>query len=285
MVCGALRVRDNVMAEGRPFLKMHGLGNDFVVVDARREPFRPSRTEARAIADRRHGVGCDQLIILEPPQSPDADIFMRIRNADGGEVEACGNATRCVASLVMKEKGRPITIETVAGLLRSDAAENGDIRVDMGLVRTAWDEIPLAEKMDTLHLDLALGPLADPVAVNIGNPHAVFFVDDCEAIDLEALGPKLEVHPLFPQRANISVATARDRKNLRMRVWERGVGITVACGSGACAVAVAGARRNLTERRAVVEMDGGAVGIEWRPDGHVTMTGPVATAFRGELLL
>ena len=263
------------MAGGRPFLKMHGLGNDFVIVDARRDPFRPSAAEARAIADRRRGVGCDQIIILEPPQSPGADVFMRIRNADGGEVEACGNATRCVASLMTREMESPITVETVAGLLESVAMENGAVSVDMGLVRSAWDEIPLAEKTDTLHVELTLGPLSDPVAVNIGNPHAVFFVEDCESIDLDTLGPQLEHHPIFPERANISVATVRDRGQLRMRVW----------GSGACAVAVAGARRGLSERRVLVEMDGGPVTIEWRPDEHVLMTGPVATSFSGELLL
>ena len=275
----------SVMAGGRPFVTMHGLGNDFVIVDARQAPFRPSAAEARAIADRRRGVGCDQLIILEPTNEPDADVFMRILNADGGEVEACGNGTRCVASLLIAEAGRPVTVKTLGGLLAAVAGENGDVTVDMGPVRTGWREIPLAEERDTLHLGLEMDELRDPVGVNIGNPHAVFFVSDCETVDLTRLGPRLEHHPLFPERANIGLATVRDRGHIRLRVWERGVGITAACGSGACAAAVAAARRGLTERRAVVAMDGGPVGIEWRPDGHVSMTGPVATSFRGELAL
>jgi diaminopimelate epimerase len=271
------------MANGRPFVKMHGLGNDFIVVDARQVPFRPTVAETRAIADRRKGVGCDQLLILEPAQHAGADVFMRILNADGGEVEACGNGTRCVASLLIAETGRPVTVETLGGLLAASPSANDEVTVDMGPAQTRWQEIPLAEERDTLHLGLELDGLADPVAVNIGNPHAVFFVPDCEAVDLPDLGPQLEHHPLFPQRANIGVATVMDRGQIRLRVWERGVGITSACGSGACAAAVAAARRDLAERRSVVVMDGGPVTIAWQPDGHVSLTGPVATSFHGEL--
>lgn len=273
------------MLSGRAFIKMHGLGNDFVIVDARDQAFVLDQDSARRIADRREGVGCDQLIVMEPPQSPGADVFMRIRNADGGEVEACGNAARCVAALVMAEKSGPATIETVAGLLPSLPAPPGLVAVDMGPAVSDWAAIPLAEPRDTLHLDLALGGLSDPVAVNIGNPHAVFFVADCAAVALAELGPQLEHHPLFPERANISVATLSGPDRLRLRVWERGVGITRACGTGACAAAVAAARRGLTGRQVEVTLDGGALTIEWRADNHVIMTGPVSTAFHGELAL
>jgi len=267
---------------GVPFLKMHGLGNDFVVLDARARPIALTETAARAIADRKTGVGCDQLIVLEP--SPRADAFMRIHNADGGEVEACGNATRCIAALLFRESGREeAVIETGAGLLRAKAAAGGHVSVDMGELRTGWRDIPLARAMDTLHVDLALGPLADPVCGDIGNPHATFFVADAEAIALARLGPELEHHALFPERANIGVAQLLGPDRLRLRVWERGVGITRACGTGACAAAAAAARRGLTGRRALVRLDGGELDIEWRADGHVVMTGPVATSFTGEL--
>jgi diaminopimelate epimerase len=266
----------------RPFIKMHGLGNDFVVVDARREPFVLDEAEARAVADRRAGVGCDQLIVMEPATNGAADVFMRIRNADGGEVEACGNATRCVAALVMAETGQErCTVETRAGLLRATRLEADRIAVDMGELRTAWQDIPLAREMDTLHLDLACGPLRDPVAVNIGNPHAVFFVDDAEAVDLAALGPRLEHDPLFSERANIGVAQLTGPDRLRVRVWERGVGLTRACGTGACAAAAAAHRRGLTGRSVDVRLDGGVLALAWREDGHMVMTGPASTSFTG----
>jgi diaminopimelate epimerase len=264
----------------RPFIKMHGLGNDFVVIDARREPLALDAAAVRAVADRRAGVGCDQLIVMEPASNGAADVFMRIRNADGGEVEACGNATRCVASLIMAETGRDrCTVETRAGALPAVAARDGAIAVDMGAVRTAWREIPLARQMDTLHLELTRGPLRDPVAVNIGNPHAVFFVDDAAAIDLAGLGPSLEHDPVFPERANIGVAEVVGPDRLRVRVWERGVGLTRACGTGACAAAAAAHRRGLAGRK--VRLDGGPLALEWREDGHMVMTGPVATSFTG----
>jgi len=269
-----------------PFLKMHGLGNDFVVIDARRQAVALDEAETRRIADRRQGIGCDQLILIEPAKNRLADAFMRIRNSDGGEVQACGNATRCVADLLMKENGsRHVVIETVVGLLDAEAAGNGLISVDMGPARLDWREIPLAKAMDTLHLDVALGALRDPVAVNIGNPHAVFFVDDAEAVDLTALGPVLERHPLFPERVNVEVATILSPEKIRMRVWERGAGITRACGTGACATLVAAARRKLTGRRAELLLDGGSLEIEWMADNHLRMTGPVAVSFKGELPL
>ncbi|HUC70081.1 MAG TPA: diaminopimelate epimerase [Stellaceae bacterium] len=265
-----------------PFLKMHGLGNDFVVLDARRGAIAVDAAGARALADRHTGIGCDQLIVLEPPRHSAAQLFMRIRNPDGSEAEACGNATRCIAWLVQRETGDPrARIETAAGLLEAEITADGLIAVDMGRVRTGWREIPLARAEDTDHVDLAFGPLSEPVCTNIGNPHATFFVDDAASIDLAALGPVLEHHALFPQRANIGVAEVRDQSHLRLRVWERGAGITRACGSAACAAAVAAHRRGLAARHTAVELDGGTLDILWREDGHVIMTGPAVLSFEG----
>jgi diaminopimelate epimerase len=269
--------------EQQAFIKMHGLGNDFVVLDGRRAPISLSEAQVRRLADRRFGIGCDQLIVMEPPANDAATVFMRIYNPDGSEAEACGNATRCVASLVMAETGSDrIVIETLAGLLPARAAPADEITVDMGPANLGWQDIPLAEERDTLHLKIGLGPLQDPVGVNMGNPHAVFFVEDADAIDLATLGPKLERDPLLPERANISVVSLNGTDRLRQRVWERGAGITLACGSGACAAAVAAARRGITGRKVEIAMDGGVLRLEWREDGHVLMTGPVATSFRGK---
>jgi diaminopimelate epimerase len=265
-----------------PFLKMHGLGNDFVVLDARRAAIAIGAAGARALADRHTGIGCDQLIVLEPPGHPAAQLLMRIRNPDGSEAEACGNATRCVAWLLHRETGaRRVHIETAAGLLEAEIMSNGQIAVDMGPARIGWSEIPLAHAEDTDRVDLSLAPLSAPVCTNIGNPHATFFVDDVEAIDLARLGPALEHHAVFPQRANIGVAETRGQSYLRLRVWERGAGITRACGSAACAALVAAHRRGLAGRHANVELDGGTLDIRWRDDGHVVMTGPAALSFEG----
>jgi diaminopimelate epimerase len=265
-----------------PFLKMHGLGNDFVVLDARGGAIALAAQGVRALADRHTGIGCDQLIVLEPPRDPTAQLLMRIRNPDGGEAEACGNAARCVAWLLGRETGElRVRIETVAGLLEAEIMADGQVAVDMGRPRTGWRDIPLARPADTLRVDLSLGPMSAPVCTNVGNPHATFFVDDVEAVDLGQLGPALEHHPLFPQRSNIGVAAIRDRGDIRLRVWERGAGITRACGSGACAAVIAAHRRGLTERRAVVTLDGGSLDIHWRDDGHVIMIGPAALSFEG----
>jgi diaminopimelate epimerase len=265
-----------------PFLKMHGLGNDFVVLDGRDTAIAVDAAAARALADRRTGIGCDQVIVLEPPRHPAAQVLMRIRNPDGGEAEACGNATRCVAALLRRETGDPrARIETIAGLLEAEALPDGRVAVDMGPVRTGWREIPLSRPMDTERVELTFGPLSTPVCTNIGNPHATFFVDNVDAVDLAALGPELERNRLFPHRANIGVAAIRDRRNIRLRVWERGAGITRACGSGACAALVGAHRRGLVGRQAAVELDGGVLDIVWRGDGHVVMTGPVALSFEG----
>jgi diaminopimelate epimerase len=264
------------------FRKMHGLGNDFVVVDLRANRVAIDAAAARVLADRRTGIGCDQVILLEPPRDPAAQVFMRIRNPDGSEAEACGNGTRCVAALLAEEAGdRQILIETAAGVLEAEAAPDGRISVDMGVPRTDWRDIPLARAMDTLRAYLTRGPLSEPVCTNIGNPHATFFVPDAEAIELTGLGPELEHDPLFPERANIGVATVRDPATIRLRVWERGAGLTPACGSGACAALVAAHRRGLTGREAAVLVDGGRLDIAWRDDGHVVMTGPASLSFEG----
>lgn len=269
---------------GIPFIKMHGLGNDFVVLDARDGRLVIGPEEARAIGNRRTGVGFDQLLILEPARDGMADVFMRIRNPDGSEAGACGNGTRCVAAQVMGESGSDhLVIETIAGLLDAEATGDGRVRVDMGPARLDWREIPLGSAVDTLHIPVGSGPLQDAVGVNMGNPHAIFFVEDAEKIDLHIHGPVLERHEMFPDRANIGVVQVLDKGHIRYRVWERGAGITQACGSGACAAAVAANRRGLTGKQVSVRLDGGVLDIEWLPDGHVMMTGPVATSFTGLL--
>jgi len=265
-----------------PFYKMHGLGNDFVVLDFRRGSIPLGTAAVRRLADRRTGIGCDQVIVLEPARHPAAQVLMRIRNADGGAAQACGNATRCIADLLHRETGEPrVRIATAAGLLQAEALTDGSFAVDMGPARTAWHEIPLSRAMDTDRVDLTLGPLTEAVCTSIGNPHATFFVDDVDTVDLEALGPTLEHHPLFPERANIGIAEIAGQRRIRLRVWERGAGITRACGTGACAALVAAHRRGLTERRADVELDGGTLDIAWREDGHVIMAGPATLSFEG----
>ena len=264
---------------GLGFTKMHGLGNDFVVLDGRRRPLALDSESVRAIADRRNGVGCDQVIAIE--RSVAADAFMRVYNADGGEVGACGNGARCVAALLMAERrAASVSLETLAGTLHAEKGADGMVRVDLGAARFGWRDIPLARAMDTLHLELALG---DAVAVSVGNPHAVFFVDDAEAVDLARHGPAIENDGLFRERANVSVAQVLSPGAIRLRVWERGAGLTRACGTAACAVVVAGVRRGLCGRGAEVRLDGGSLGVEWREDGHVVMTGPAATSFEGTL--
>lgn len=269
---------------GIPFIKMHGLGNDFVVIDARDHALALDANAVRRIADRHKGVGCDQVLIIEPAKDARADTFMRIRNADGSEAEACGNGARCVADLLMRASGRErVAIETVAEMLVAVAAGSHRVTVDMGEPHLGWRDIPLARDCDTLHVPLTLDTLSDPVGTSIGNPHVTFFVKDAATIDLATLGPKLEHDPIFPARANIGVAQVLSRVRLRLRVWERGDGLTLACGSGACAALVAAHRRGLTERRAEIIADGGTLEIEWRADNHVAMTGPVATSFAGTL--
>lgn len=265
---------------GIAFIKMHGLGNDFVIVDGRAAAFGLDPDWVRAVADRRTGVGCDQLIAILPSEV--ADARMVIRNADGRRAEACGNASRCVAALLMNERGSDrARIETDAGIIEARAAADGDITIDMGAPRRDWRDVPLAEEADTLHLDLGAAAPGPAVALSTGVPHAVIFVDDVAAIDVAGLGAVLERHPIFPAAANIDFAQVLAPDSIRMRVWERGAGVTRACGTGACAVAVAAARRGLCGRAVRVLLDGGALDILWRDDDHVEMTGPVATAFEG----
>jgi diaminopimelate epimerase len=258
----------------RPFSKMHGLGNDFVVIDERDASLAMDGALARAIADRRTGIGCDQIILIG--RSDRADVGMRIFNSDGSEVEACGNATRCVPLFV----GRDVTVETRAGLL--DARRDGDgVRVDMGLPRFEWDAIPLAYAMDTLSMPVSWEDLPPPSAVNVGNPHVIFFVPDLAAVDTARLGPLIETDPLFPQRVNANFAQVLDEGHIRLIVWERGAGLTRACGTGACATAVAAIRRRLCTGPVTVSLPGGDLVIDWRPGETISMTGPAAKVFDG----
>lgn len=273
-----------------PFRKMNGLGNDFVVIDTRANGLTLSDAIVRAIADRDGGVGCDQLILIQPPRAG-GDCFMGIRNADGEEVEACGNAARCVTDLMLTETGKAeVIVETLGAETRGTRAANGDISVDMGTPKLAWHEIPLAEEIrDTRGIELQIGPIDAPIlhtpaVVNVGNPHAIFFVADIDAYDLPKFGPLLENHPMFPERANISLAQIMNRSEVRLKVWERGVGITKACGTAACATAVASARKNLTDRTVTVHLPGGPLTIEWRQsDDHIIMTGPSTFDYDGTL--
>lgn len=257
------------------FTKMHGLGNDFIVLDARVQSL-PAMTGplAAALADRRTGIGCDQLILVEP--SDRADLRMRIFNADGSEVEACGNATRAVGLL----EGRSARIETLGGILEAEPDAAG-IAVDMGEPRFDWEAIPLAYPMDTLTMPVGWDVLGSPVAVNVGNPHVIFFVHDTEAVNLATLGRQIEHDPLFPDRINVNVATVISRQSIRLRVWERGVGETRACGTGACATAIGAMRRGLVDRDVVISLPGGDLAIAWQADGRIRMTGPAARSFSG----
>ena len=264
-----------------PFVKMHGAGNDFVVIDARSTPHDFSEDEVRRLADRHRGIGCDQFITLHaPPPRTDADLVMRIRNPDGSEAGACGNATRCVAELLFEQNGRPYqVIRTEAGDLAAERLDDGRIRVDMGMAWLGWEEVPLAHAADTLHLPLQ----GDPAACSMGNPHVTFFVANPDLV--EPHGSRWERDPLFPEGVNVGYAKILDEGRMRLRVWERGAGLTLACGSGACAAVVNAHRRGLTGRRVSVQMDGGLLEIEYTVRGHVLMTGPVATSFRGEVEL
>jgi len=260
---------------GTRFHKMHGLGNDFVVLDAREEPILLAATQARAIADRRTGIGCDQVILIG--SGTRTDVTMRIWNADGSEVEACGNASRCVPVLL----GGDCTIETAAGILFATLADDGAI-VDMGVPRFEWDAIPLAYAMDTAMMPVGWGALTHPAAVNVGNPHLVFFVAGEEAIPLDELGPEIEHDPLFPERINVNVAHILDRDHLVMRTWERGAGLTRACGTGACATFAAGRRLGKLDAIVQIDLPGGMLQLGEGPDGHLLMRGPAVHVFTGE---
>lgn len=265
------------------FVKMHGCGNDFVIIDGRTQTLDLSDAQAAAIADRHTGIGCDQFIVLEPA-TRGADVFMRIWNPDGSEAGACGNATRCVADILFRESGREnAVVRTISGDLPARRLADGRVEVDMGRVRLDWQDIPLSGPMDTQRLPLSVEDVAEPAAASMGNPHATFFVPDIDTVPITRIGPLLEHAPLFPERANIGFAQIIDPTTVRLRVWERGAGLTLACGSGACATLVNAHRRGLTHRRARVLVDGGALEIEWKDNGHVLMAGPAVTAFTGEI--
>ncbi len=268
-----------------PFLKMNGLGNDFIIFDSRTSGFSPSEKYVRDISNRKFGIGCDQLMVLHPPKSAGADVYMDIFNCDGGRVGACGNATRCVASLIMEELGRDnCVVETVAGMLKTWREGSGMIAVDFGEPRLEWKQIPMAREVDTLHAPVASGGLFAPCCVNVGNPHAVFFVPDANAVALDKVGPVLEHDPMFPERCNIEIAQVLAPDRIRMRVWERGTGITEACGTGSLATLIAAVRRELSARRATIVLDGGELIIEWREeDNHVILIGPYSYVFSGEI--
>ena len=266
---------EETSADGVPFMKMHGLGNDFVVIDARVQPFEPSQALAQAIADRHRGVGFDQLAVIQPGD----DAHLLFYNADGSTSAACGNATRCIARYLMVETGQTaLTLTTDRGTLVAEDRGEGLTAVNMGQPQLRWDEIPLRESMDTLHLPID----GAPTATGMGNPHCTFFVDDAESESLEAIGHETEHHPLFPERTNVQIASVLAPDHLRMRVWERGVGVTLASGSSSCATAVAAARRGLTGRSVKLTLDGGTLNVDWRDDG-VWMTGPTAHVFSGTL--
>ncbi len=274
------------------FRKMNGLGNDFVVLDHRADGFTITEDFVRAVADRDNGIGCDQLIVIAP--SKVADTRMRIWNNAGGEVESCGNATRCIADILFKETGKDtVLVDTTGGLLICTTASNDMITVDMGKPKFGWQDIPLSEEFhDTTGIELQIGPIDAPLlhtpsVVNVGNPHAIFWVDDVEAYDLARTGPLLEMHPVFAQGANISlakVARTAQGDHITLKVWERGAGLTRACGTGACAAAVCAARKNLTGRKVTVTLPGGDLAIEWRNhDDHIMMTGPLTYEYDGIL--
>lgn len=260
-----------------PFVKMHGLGNDFVVLDRRAGGMPLFAPEiARRLADRRTGIGCDQIILLEPARLAECELWMRIFNPDGSEVEACGNASRAIALLI----GQEARVETNGGII-AVRPDSGGASVDMGQPRFEWDAIPLAYAMDTLAMPVGWGELEAPTAVNVGNPHLVFFVADVDSVPLDHLGPLIEHDPLFPARVNVNIAAVEGRNLLRTRVWERGAGLTRACGTGACAVAVAAMRRGLTERMVTVAVPGGELQISWAEDGRIVMSGPACESYRG----
>ncbi|PPR58272.1 MAG: Diaminopimelate epimerase [Alphaproteobacteria bacterium MarineAlpha4_Bin2] len=264
------------------FTKMHGAGNDFVVIDRRDAKTPLSRLQLKSIADRHRGIGCDQIVLIEPAVTG-ADIRFRFHNADGSEAGACGNGARCAASMVMLgEDRRVLSIETIASFLQADMDPSGRVTIDMGPAKLDWRDIPLAAEHDTLHLPILVGELAAPAAVGMGNPHCVFLVDDAEAIDIESVGSAIECHPLFPERTNVEFLSPMADGRWRMRVWERGVGVTLACGSGVCAAVVTAARRGrLVGQSAEFVVDGGVLSAEWRKNGNVLLSGPVATSFTG----
>jgi diaminopimelate epimerase len=277
---------NSLIKSGRPFVKMHGLLNDFVIIDGRKEPYRPSTKEIIHICDRHEGIGADELLIVEPSKHSKPYAFVRIINPDGREVEACGNASRCIGWLLLKEcNQKEIQIETLGGILTCSLVGEKQVSCEMGKVKTHWQDIPLSQEMDTLHLNIGTGPLNDPVGMNIGNPHAVFFVEDLDAVDLPKYGKALQTNPLFPEEANIGVAQLIDSETLKLSVWERPGTLTTACGTGACVAVAAAHRRGLTQKnRMTVIMPAGSVDIELKEKNIAVMTGPVEICYTGYLV-
>lgn len=270
------------------FRKMNGLGNDFVVLDARKTPIAISEAQARAIANRKTGIGCDQLIVME--NSSIADVRMRIWNAEGGEVPSCGNASRCIADLMFDELGATsTTIDTKGGFLLAKKAGDHLVTIDQGVPKFDWKDIPLSEDFpDTRHIELQVGPidaplLHSPSVVNVGNPHCIFWVNDLDVVDLSRVGPMLEHHPLFPERANISLAKVVARDHVLLKVWERGTGLTLACGTAACATMAAGHRIKIIDAKCTITLPGGDLFMSVNEEGHIIMTGPAALDFEGTL--
>lgn len=267
------------------FLKMHGLGNDFVVFDARDAALSLTPKQVKAVANRHLGIGCDTVVVIRPAGAS-ADASLLFYNADGSESESCFNASRCVARLLMNERGLArVKLETRGGSLICADAGKPLVTIDMGAPQLDWEKVPMSAPLDTANFPLDIGGASVPAsAVSVGNPHCVLFVPDAEKAPVTSLGPKIETHALFPNRTNVEFAQILDKARIRMRVWERGAGVTMACGSGACATAVAAIRRGFTDRKVELLLDGGSLFIEWREeDGHVLMTGPTAMPFRGRV--
>jgi len=266
----------------KPFIKMHGLGNDFVVLDSTKNQYNINKASIQLISNRRFGVGCDQ--VIEMRHSDKEDIYMKIYNADGTEAEACGNAARCIAGLLFASSPKKeVSIETVAGVLKAESEENGLIKVDMGKPKFFWKDIPLSMNISEINFEELT--LKNGLAINIGNPHIVFFVKDLDAIDINRIGPLIENNSLFPEKVNVEICQLENRKKIKVLVWERGAGNTLACGSGACAALVAAYKNSLSEPQAEIVLDGGSLNITWNigSDEHVIMSGPIAVSFLGDL--
>ena len=266
----------------KPFIKMHGLGNDFVVLDSTKNQYNINKASIQLIANRKFGVGCDQ--VIEMKHSDKEDIYMKIYNADGTEAEACGNAARCIAGLLFASSPKKeVSIETVAGVLKAESEENGLIKVDMGKPKFFWKDIPLSMNISEINFEELT--LKNGLAINIGNPHIVFFVKDLDAIDINRIGPLIENNSLFPEKVNVEICQLENRKKIKVLVWERGAGNTLACGSGACAALVAAYKNSLSEPQAEIVLDGGSLNITWNigSDEHVIMSGPIAVSFLGDL--
>jgi diaminopimelate epimerase len=266
----------------KPFIKMHGLGNDFVVLDSTKNQYNINKASIQLISNRRFGVGCDQ--VIEMRHSNKEDIYIKIYNADGTEAEACGNAARCIAGLLFASSPKKeVSIETVAGVLKAESEENGLIKVDMGKPKFFWKDIPLSMNINKINFEELT--LKNGLAINIGNPHIVFFVKDLDAVDINKIGPLIENNSLFPEKVNVEICQLKNRKKIKVLVWERGAGNTLACGSGACAALVAAYKNSLSEPQAEIVLDGGSLNITWNigSDEHVIMSGPIAVSFLGDL--